>query len=842
MTPATSILFRAVGPLSVRRSAHHPAVAASESVKTRSESASWAEAACVLAGSLTPLLFQPFGTLAFEATKATLIWLLGLLLVLGWCADRVGWSRLPLARADLAGLSAPARWVALATLGYVGSQAVSTALSIAPSSSLWGSYDRLQGFVTLLAWVTLGVAAAVAGRANRRRLVDAWLFASIPVCVYGVAQHAYLDPIDWLSRPLGVTSTLGSSTALGGYLAMLIPLTIVRVVVAARALRACRPSQRRGGRLGRPKLPSPSLVYAGWIALLALQGVVLLMAQVRGAILGLVLGVGVTAVGVAWRYRRPWLLAGLAATVLTVAGGVLLNVGARAQPLTLQQDEVGARDAEPIAWTDDSSVRQRLLIWQATLATLSGAGWRSWVGFGPETQVLALEARFPVELANRYPDSRFDRAHNLVFDHLLTSGVFGVTALVAVLATLLHAAMARWGDGRPDEPLLTAGLLGALAGNLGSTLYAFDSITTGTLFWLTAGLVVAPGVVAERPNWTIQAAMSGKRDAGRRPPDPAPPRFRVTVALAALALGAAVTPWVVAPMVADLYHTRALALRAGEAPAASVAPELSAVEWTSRHDVYLLALGETYLELARTTAAREAVSPSTFGDLATAMPTGRDGLFAAARLAFERAAETNPLDPYSHVHLGRSAMLRSEATRDPSERTQSLRAALQAYDLAAALGPHRASFYDEAGLAATLLGQSDVAIERYRQAAALDRLTSERLARIGDAEVARGDPAAARGRYEEALGLDPRSAAAEHGLALLDSAASDAVSALEHAQRAARFQMRNWVYRRDLAFAYQAVGQWPAALVEARSARRLAPAWEWDDLDTLIESARERSR
>ena len=37
------------------------------------------------------------------------------------------------------------------------------------------------------------------------------------------------------------------------------------------------------------------------------------------------------------------------------------------------------------------------------------------------------------------------------------------------------------------------------------------------------------------------------------------------------------------------------------------------------------------------------------------------------------------------------------------------------------------------------------------------------------------------------------------GLAGLDRAAGDLTSALDHAQRAARYQMRNWVYHRDLA-------------------------------------------
>jgi Flp pilus assembly protein TadD len=99
-----------------------------------------------------------------------------------------------------------------------------------------------------------------------------------------------------------------------------------------------------------------------------------------------------------------------------------------------------------------------------------------------------------------------------------------------------------------------------------------------------------------------------------------------------------------------------------------------------------------------------------------------------------------------------------------------------------------------------------------------------------------GDAQAARALYEQALALDARSAPAEAGLARLDRAAGNLTSALEHAQRAARFQMRNWQYQRDLALAYRDVGQTAEALAAARAARRMAPAWETDDLTALIQS------
>jgi Flp pilus assembly protein TadD len=90
--------------------------------------------------------------------------------------------------------------------------------------------------------------------------------------------------------------------------------------------------------------------------------------------------------------------------------------------------------------------------------------------------------------------------------------------------------------------------------------------------------------------------------------------------------------------------------------------------------------------------------------------------------------------------------------------------------------------------------------------------------------------------YQQALTLDTRSAPAEAGLAALDRAAGNLPSALEHAQRAARYQMRSWQYQRDLALILRDLGQPAEALVAARAARRMAPAWELDDLTALIQS------
>jgi len=802
---------------------------------------SWTEACCQIAGVVVVLGFHTAGTLGFEATKILLLRLLGLILLAGWLARETGafggdvtpfaWRRrLPELR------QGPAWPVVLTLAGFVLALMLATAASIQPLVSLLGSWDRQQGLATSLAWIALGIAAAYAGRreARRRGLLIVWCLASAPVCLYAFVQQFHLDPIRWLNQPLGVTSTLGSSTALATYLAMLLPLTLALAVDASRQVGG--PSTRRRG--WTAILSDPRVRYGGCIALLTAQVAAMLMTQVRGGLLAAGVGLVVTVCLLLAR-RRPRLAVLIGGPLVVVLAVTAVGM------IVLPRADVG--DGA------DTSAFQRLSIWQDALQTIAGP--RILLGFGPETQMTALEARYPVELAQRFENARFDRAHNLVLDQLLTTGLLGTLALLALIVAVarvgfLRAAQPEAGPsdhlapdsahGTSSARILDAGLLGAFAANIVANLVAFDSSVTGALFWMVAGLIVAPGLPPEQHESAPAPALD--RRTRRRQRQSAVQnrsqriRMRTTAGLAAIAVGLAAIPWLTAPFLADLYHTRALGLRAGEAPGSSIRQELNAAQSTPWLDVPVLSLGETFLELARGSNLGPSPTPTSFSDLFEMMPTSRTGQFEAARLALERAVSINPLDPYPHAALARLWVARAEASRDPSERADAYGRAVSEYDRAIETGPSRVDLYDEAGVALTRWGKPDLALERFRQADALTHPTSERLARMGDAKLEAGDPMAARALYEQALGLDARSAPGHAGLAGLDRAAGDLTSALDHAQRAARYQMRNWVYHRDLAQVYQALGMFPEGLAEARTARRMAPAWEADDLNALIQS------
>lgn len=774
-----------------------------------------------------PLAFHTLGTVSFESTKTLLVRLLALMLVLGWLAmeaGKIGLTPGPFAWRGALPIvwNGPLRPVAIGALAVVLTTALATVTSLTPLVSLLGSWDRQQGLITSLAWLALGVVAALAGRdaARRRGLTIVWVLGSVPICLYAFVQYANLDPVAWLNQPLGVASTLGSSTALATYLAMLIPLTLAGAVLAAGDA-STAPGAARGW---RRLLADRRVRYGGLVAILTAQVVALALTQVRGGLVALACGLLAMVAFALWPTRRRLVLVG---------GGIGLGL------LVAVCVALAAVPRPDVGDGADTSARQRFLIWQDALQAVAGP--RLLIGYGPETQILALEPGYPVELALRFENTRFDRAHNFVLDTLLTTGLLGLAALAGLIFAVVRAAVTSSSGERGPGRWFVGGLLGALAANLAANLFAFETAATGVLFWMVAGLLVAP-LVPAAPELAAAQTPSKRQTARerrqeRRAGGLAPAvRLRATGMLAAGAIGLAFVPWLTAPFLADLYHTRALALRAGEAPGSSTRQEIAAVQAVPWLDVPLLGLGELYLDLARTSTLTSSATIVTFEDLFEKAPSSRAQLFEAARLTLERAVAINPLDPYTHAALARHWTMRAEASRDPTEQADAYGQAVEAYDRAIEAGPSRVGLYDESGVALTRWGRPTLALERFKQAEALSHPTAERLSRMADAMLVAGDSAAARAFYEKALTLDDRSAPAEAGLAGLDRAAGNQAGALEHVQRAARFQMRNWQYQRDLALAYRDAGMASEALVAARTARRLAPAWEADDLTALIQS------
>src|SRR5919202_1511180 len=127
--------------------------------------------------------------------------------------------------------------------------------SVLPGISFWGSYDRMQGLYTWLNYIALFLVLAYSVRswAQIERIVSAFVFASVPVAIYGIMQHMQWDPVQWgADTTVRVASTLGNAIFLGAYLLMCMPFAMYRLWRAAERLRAPDGEGKGGGGRGPP--------------------------------------------------------------------------------------------------------------------------------------------------------------------------------------------------------------------------------------------------------------------------------------------------------------------------------------------------------------------------------------------------------------------------------------------------------------------------------------------------------------------------------------------------------------------------------------------------------------
>jgi hypothetical protein len=199
---------------------------AAESI-VRARSLVWIGLSSVLLGVPLAYLWEAAGP--YDDPKAWALPILAMLTGLAWLAA----GSASLSRA-VASSDVRTRVLGAMVLGFLLWTAVTTLTSIAPIQSLLGALGRGMGFVTIASAVLLFFVIQAECRSPRavQSLVDVALVGSVPVCLLALAQAIGWDPLpkpwDPAVASLTVRSTLGSHIFLGGYLVVLVPLTVAR--------------------------------------------------------------------------------------------------------------------------------------------------------------------------------------------------------------------------------------------------------------------------------------------------------------------------------------------------------------------------------------------------------------------------------------------------------------------------------------------------------------------------------------------------------------------------------------------------------------------------------------
>jgi len=437
------------------------------------------EAGWLAAVLLTPVFFNIYSSRIFEPDKLTLLRTLALVTLAAWLVKlyEQGGLRWDKISAEGGVFRALRRIplilpVALFGLGYL----IATIFSITPFASLWGSYQRLQGFYTTLAYLTMfaALAANLRQRAQLERVITTAILASLPVSLYGILQRYGADPIPWGGDVTGrIAANMGNSIFVAAFLILVYPLALLRAVESFEALLVER------GRLGPNFIRSTVYVF-----ILALLTIAIYFSGSRGPWLGWGVSLVVIWLGLSLIWRKRWLTISGVALALA-AGGFIVLLNLPHGPLESLRLRPEFGRLGQLLDAESRTGRVRTLIWQgaaelalphAPLEFPDGGQdafnlLRPLIGYGPESMYVAFNRFYPPELTQvEKRNASPDRSHNETWDSLAISGVFGLAAYLALFGAILYYGLKWLGlvPGRGERSLyLALYLLGGLVSSVG---------------------------------------------------------------------------------------------------------------------------------------------------------------------------------------------------------------------------------------------------------------------------------------------------------------------------------------------------------------------------------------
>lgn len=361
------------------------------------------------------------------------------------------------AAAAAAGLKAPAPFFPL--LVVLGWTVASFVRAQSPEAFSLSFLPLLSAAVMFLLAKQLGPYPA-----ERRRLLAAFILAHLGCAIYGIAQYFALDPFTW-SVDYGTGrafSTIGNPNFFAGQMVLAIPMLLAASASRDRLI----------------KIPAQSAAVAAFGAFI--------VAQTRGAMIGLAVGLGIGAI-LYW-LRRDYLPKPGRVLLFPLAGIVLISIyfslpALNRTGVSLPGQLISSLDLE------QASARQRFFWWKGAALLLRGRPLVG-VGLGNFPREFPKAAK---EIVPLFPDLRpafCDHPHNDYLYILCEHGILGF-GLLLWLAVACVRGLAAFQTG--EHGLMNVAALAGLAGISIHAIWNMPFVIPSTLISaaLLAGLAFA---------------------------------------------------------------------------------------------------------------------------------------------------------------------------------------------------------------------------------------------------------------------------------------------------------------------------------------------------------------
>lgn len=340
---------------------------------------------------------------------------------------------------------------------YMAIKAITTVTGVNPYHSFWSNYERMEGFLTL---IHFGLLFVVMSGVFRTKEEWKWVFRLVVlggflVALIGIGQKLNLDFVIHAGIAK-LDSTIGNSSYVAAYM-------IYNVFLLLYLFFQDRNIYWR-------------LAYG---AVLLIDVLVIFLTTSRGGMVGLLGGLILLSLLVVFfapmsLIKKNYKYAVSAFIIFLLLSGVFIYVN------------------KDRGWVSNNFVLRKLTSISLSNRTIQDRvinariGWKGFgdrflLGWGMENYYVPF---------NKYYDSRtsepwFDRAHNIVFDQAVTSGVFGLLAyLFLVFGSIYYL-----GKRRRRDYLTSFIFMSLIMAAFFANLFVFDNSTTYTIFFTILAFV-----------------------------------------------------------------------------------------------------------------------------------------------------------------------------------------------------------------------------------------------------------------------------------------------------------------------------------------------------------------
>jgi tetratricopeptide (TPR) repeat protein len=412
------------------------------------------EAAWLTAISVVPIFFNIYSSRIFEPDKITILRSLALLTLAAWAIKLI----------DEGGIKWKAQtgntslfkylWnypLIAPVIGIVIVYSVSTIFSVTPSTSFFGSYQRLQGTYTTLSYLIIffSITVNLRKREQVNRLITTVILASLPISLYGLLQRYNIDPIPWGGDvSIRIASNMGNSIFVAAYLIMVFPLTIGRIVESFKAILTENDDNKTNG-INSSKQVIRATIY---VFIAALELIAIYMSGSRGPLLGLMAGGYFLLLLLSIYWKKRWLTFTIIGLAL-VGAGFLAVFNMNNGPLEALKKSPAIGRFGSLLNSESNSALVRQYIWEGTVklvgihtplkfpdgSTDKFNFLRPLIGYGPESMYVAYNQFYQPELGQvEKRNASPDRSHNETWDSIVITGISGLLVYLSIFSAVFY--------------------------------------------------------------------------------------------------------------------------------------------------------------------------------------------------------------------------------------------------------------------------------------------------------------------------------------------------------------------------------------------------------------------